>query len=73
MIAFDQLLVAMIDELPLGSGDLVVSGVELELPIESRLDAAGQLQVSWPRGRMTTGFDPPLGALAVTLSSERAR
>jgi len=62
-----ELLVAMIAELPQGGGDLVVSGVELALPIESRLDAAGTLQASWPRGRMITGFDPPLGTIEVTI------
>lgn len=70
MTGIDELLVAMIDELPQRGGDLVVSGVELELPIESRIDGAGRLEASWPRGRMVTGFDPVLGAISVTLAVE---
>ncbi len=72
MTNLGALLVEMIDELPIACGDLVVSGVELELPIESRLDA-GVMRASWPRGRMITGFDPPLGTLAVSFAVERAR
>ena len=70
MTMIDELLVEMIGELPLDGGDLVVSGIELELPIESLIDAAGRLHASWPRGRMVTGFDPLLGAIAVTLAVE---
>ena len=70
MIALEDLLVAMIGELPLAGGDLVVSAVELELPIESRLDARGHLEASWPRGRFGTGFDPPLGAVTLQLTVE---
>lgn len=72
MIALEELLVAMIGELPVAGGDLVVAAVELELPIESRLDAHGHLEASWPRGRFGTGFDPPLGAIQLHLTVEVA-
>lgn len=70
MIAFERLLVAMIDDLPVRGGDLVVSSVELEIPIESRIDEHGRLEASWPRGRVGTGFDPPLGAVTLHLTVE---
>ena len=72
MIGLDQLLVAIIAELPQREGELVVSSVELALPIEPRLGATGSLEASWPRGRMITGFDPPLGTIEVTLAIEDA-
>lgn len=68
MTGLDELVVATVAELPIGEGDLVVSSVELALPIEPRLGAGGALEASWPRGRMATGFDPPLGTLEVTLT-----
>jgi len=72
VIALEELLVAMIGELPIAGGDLVVTAVELELPIESRLDGRGHLEASWPRGRFGTGFDPPLGAIHLHLTVEGA-
>jgi len=71
MTGLDELLVAIIAELPLGDGDLVVSTVELAVPIEPRFAATGALDASWPRGRMITGFDPPLGTLEVTVIVEQ--
>ncbi|HSR98203.1 MAG TPA: hypothetical protein VLM79_14190 [Kofleriaceae bacterium] len=70
MTGLDELVIAVIAELPLGEGDLVVTSVELTLPIEPRLARTGALEASWPRGRMVTGFDPPLGTLEVTLTVE---
>jgi len=70
MTGFDELVVAVISELPLGDGDLVVSEVDLALPIEPRFTRTGALEASWPRGRMTTGFDPPLATLEVKLVVE---
>jgi hypothetical protein len=72
MTGLAELVVAVIAELPLGDGDLVVSSIELALPIEPRLGATGALEASWPRGRMITGFDPPLGTLEVTAAVEEA-
>jgi len=70
MTGLDELVVSIVAELPLGEGDLVVSSVELALPIEPRLAKTGALEASWPRGRMVTGFDPPLGTLEVTFAVE---
>ncbi len=72
MTGLAELVVAVIAELPLGDGDLVVSSVALALPIESRLAPTGTLEASWPRGRMITGFDPPVGTLELMLSVEAA-
>jgi len=72
MTGLADLVVSVIADLPLSDGELVVSSVELALPIEPRLAASGVLEASWPRGRMATGFDPPLGMLEVTLAVEEA-
>lgn len=78
MTRLEDLLAAMIGELEVGSpgdpdlGALVISDVELAIPIESRVAADGALQASWPRGRFATGFDPPLGTLEVRIAVEPA-
>ena len=47
---------------------LGVTGVELELPVEWRIEAGGELAGSLPRGRLATGFDPALGRLRLRFS-----
>ncbi len=51
---------------------LDVDTLDVNLPIESRMQGDGELCASPPRGRLATGFDPPLGAVAVTLTVEDA-
>jgi hypothetical protein len=47
---------------------VAVDAVELTLPVETHLEPGGRFLASAPRGRIATGFDPPHGAVALTLS-----
>jgi hypothetical protein len=47
--------------------EVQVSALELTLPFESRIEHGGELLASLPRGRLATGFDPPLGNLSLKL------
>jgi hypothetical protein len=40
-----------------------VTRFDLEVPCELRLNARAGMDASMPRGRLATGFDPPLGQL----------
>jgi hypothetical protein len=40
---------------------LEAAGLDVSFPIESRIVLGDGLQASLPRGRLSTGFDPPLG------------
>ncbi len=42
---------------------LEVTRLEVDAPIEARIGAEMGLAASLPRGRLATGFDPPLGHL----------
>jgi hypothetical protein len=70
VIDFAELLVQLTDAVPIGAGGadagiaLDVVSMELELPLETRIVAGGDLEASFPRGRMATGFDPALARLA---------
>lgn len=46
-----------------------VTRVDLDLPIESRFADGGRLEVSAPRGRLATGFDPPHARLRARFTS----
>jgi hypothetical protein len=43
-----------------------VTDAELDVPLETRPGARGQLLASLPRGRLVTGFAPVLGRLRAT-------
>ena len=67
-----EFLQTLNDDLPAGVIDpdtregIGVEAFELTLPIEARSGDRGQLQVSVPRGRLSTGFDMPPGRLRVS-------
>ncbi len=42
---------------------LRVTRFDLEVPCEMRLNRHAGLDASMPRGRLATGFDPPLGQI----------
>ena len=69
MTSFAELLVGLIADLPIDEGDLVVSEVDLEIPVESRMSNRG-LEAAWPRGRVATGFDPPLAMISMRIAVE---
>lgn len=73
MSSLADLLSSLLDSVPLEAGDgdagvrVEVEEVELALPIEARLERDGRFLAGAPRGRLATGFDTPLGALAFVL------
>ena len=77
MTGFDALLVALVAALPASAGgpaegaEVSVTHVDLDLPLEARLGSSG-LEASLPRGRLRTGFDPPLGRLAARFALDAA-
>jgi hypothetical protein len=64
-----ELLGAVTAALPLEAGSVAagasvaVSALDLDLPLEARIEDGAELRVSLPRGRLSTGFDVPLGRL----------
>jgi hypothetical protein len=64
MLPFGELLLKLAALVPV-SGELTVREMELTLPIESRIGHGGELRASLPRGRLATGFDPPLTQMAL--------
>jgi hypothetical protein len=76
--ALGDLLVALLEAVPADVGDehagvrVAISDLAIDLPVETRIGADGTLRASAPRGRLATGFDPPLGAMHVAFSREPA-
>ena len=70
MTPFAAFIQAMVEDLPqvVGSAEaglrVVVTTIDLTLPIESRIGADGTLHASLPRGSMATGFVLPLGRVS---------
>ncbi len=78
MQAFGELIVHLASLVPERASapgaalEVQVSALEVTLPLESRIEHGGELLASLPRGRMATGFDPPLGQLSVKLVVARS-
>jgi hypothetical protein len=78
MRPFGELLVALAGMVPARAGSrqaglaLRVSSLDLTLPIESRIEPGAELKASLPRGRLATGFDPPLGVLSARFETGEA-
>jgi hypothetical protein len=47
--------------------EVQVSALEVTLPFEARIEHGAELRASLPRGRLATGFDPPLCQLSLRL------
>jgi hypothetical protein len=66
-----ELLVGLTSRIPIecrspDAGVLVrVDQLDVSLPLEARIGAGAAVYGSAPRGRLATGFDPPLGRLTV--------
>jgi hypothetical protein len=66
-------LLELVDAVPTAAVDpdsgesLGVTAIDLELPMEWRIGGGAGLDASLPRGRLATGFDPPLGRLRLAL------
>lgn len=63
MIRFEELLVGLMELIPLSVGDgtteVSVTELQINTPIETRVMSDGSLRGTLPRGRMATGFDAP--------------
>jgi hypothetical protein len=74
--AFGDLIVALIEQLPMGVLDAAgttsveVTSVALDLPLETRLGRGAEVRASLPRGRLATGFQIPLGRLSAHFQTE---
>lgn len=61
-----ELLVALANEIPSGADSaqaglsLSVQSLDIDLPVEAHIGPGAELSASLPRGRLATGFDPPL-------------
>jgi hypothetical protein len=70
VIDFGELLVGLVDAIPIGAGgpeagiQIAVESMEIDLPIETRFGDDGALLATFPRGRMATAFDPELARVA---------
>jgi hypothetical protein len=69
MLRLEDLLSDLLDALPADAGGadvgvrVLVTEVDVELPLEARIGAGGHLRASLPRGRWRSGFELPLGRL----------
>ncbi|XXF81321.1 hypothetical protein P2318_16640 [Myxococcaceae bacterium GXIMD 01537] len=76
MQSLEQYLVELADSVLSqagGPGDgvaLRVTRIDVDLPIEARMGAGGTMEVSPPRGRLSTGFDPHHARLRARFTSE---
>jgi hypothetical protein len=64
LVPLADLLVGVTAALPIAAGGetgISVVAMDLDLPVETRIDRGGELHASLPRGRMATGFDLPHG------------
>lgn len=72
-------VVALADALPTGAGDpalgvmIGVTEVELTLPIEARFCVTNAIELSTPRGRMSTGFHVEHGRIKLVFELADAR
>jgi hypothetical protein len=68
-----DLLVDLAASLAHGAGapeaSIVVTSVDLTLPLEARIARGGELLASLPRGRLATGFQMPHGRLAARFTA----
>ena len=76
MNALAEMVVAMIDALPIAAGDpedglrLAVTSLDVAFPIEASLGERGDIVASAPRGRLATGFDLPHGRITARFTVE---
>ncbi|MEQ1568418.1 MAG: hypothetical protein ABMA64_22470 [Myxococcota bacterium] len=69
MIPAEQLVARLACALGDTPAGLAVTEWTLDAPIEAQIARDGSLELSLPRGRLATGFDPPLGRLALRVEA----
>jgi hypothetical protein len=73
MNSLAELVIALVEAVPADAGGpdagvrVDVERLAVALPIEARL-AGGELRASAPRGRLGTGFDPPVGRIELAIT-----
>lgn len=76
MNQLEALIVGLVDALPVDAGGaehgvrVAITSVDLAIPVETRVDAAGAVLASLPRGRLATGYDVELSQLALRFAPE---
>ena len=79
MIALEELVVALLDNVPRDTGSagdgvrVEIDEVAMTLPVEVRFGARRGLVASAPRGRYATGFDLPHHLLTVAFTTRSAQ
>jgi hypothetical protein len=69
MIGLEAFLVALAEEIPIVAGDAMrgvevsVTSLDVDLPVEIRVDSRARILASPPRGMWRAGFEIPLGAV----------
>jgi hypothetical protein len=48
------------------------TALDLRIPVEAHVDAAGMVRASLPRGRLATGWDVPHGRLSLRFDRREA-
>jgi len=72
----EALIVGLVDSLPGDAGGpehgirVEITSVDLEIPVEAGVDAAGLVRASLPRGRLATGYDVELCRMALRFTVE---
>lgn len=69
MPPFSEVIVGLASRMPLACGSpaagllIRIAQLDVSLPLEASIGEGATLHASAPRGRLATGFDPPLGRL----------
>lgn len=69
MIGLEAFLVALAEEIPIVAGDamrgveVAVTSLDVDLPVEIRVDSRARIFASPPRGMWRAGFEIPLGSV----------
>ena len=64
MKAVDRVLLELFESLPDEHALVRMTHIDLALPFEARLVDGAELELSAPRGRLSTGFDAPLARVS---------
>jgi hypothetical protein len=67
----EALIVGLVDTLPGDAGGpqhgvrVKITSIDLAIPVETHVDAAGLVRASLPRGRLATGYEVVLSRMAL--------
>lgn len=72
MKRIEALIAGLVDAIPEPQGDLLVTDLELTMPLETRLGSGSEILASLPRGRWRTGFALPHGHISARFVREES-